>query len=408
MSNISMYDTELLKYAIENGMIDTALVQEKIEMQKREEILKKHPYKIWKGKDGNWYTYLPYEETERVLKKRKSEKAIEDCVVEYYREIEQHPCFREAYGRWIAEKAEYEEIGKNSITRYDNDFNRFFPSDEEFCKVKLICMTDSELERFIKKTIKEKKLTQKSYSGLRLILIGVFKFSKREGYTNYSITTFFDDLSLPKNIFKKKIKDNSQEVFNENELKLLVNYFYNNPTIVNLGLLLEFFTGLRVGELSSLKVEDNSKKCVLKVRRTEYMYYDKEQKKRVTTVKDFPKTDCGVRDVIMPEHAQLIIDRIKSMNNDGEFLFMNNRKRITSKVFNYNIKKACREVGIPERSTHKIRKTYASTLLASGVDDAIVLNQMGHSDINTTHSYYHYDITDDETRFEKINAIMNF
>lgn len=32
MSNISMSDAELLKFAIENGMIDTALVQEKIEM----------------------------------------------------------------------------------------------------------------------------------------------------------------------------------------------------------------------------------------------------------------------------------------------------------------------------------------------------------------------------------------
>lgn len=30
MSNISMTDAELLKYAIENGMLDTALVQEKL------------------------------------------------------------------------------------------------------------------------------------------------------------------------------------------------------------------------------------------------------------------------------------------------------------------------------------------------------------------------------------------
>ena len=62
MQNISMSDAELLKYAIEHGMIDTALVQEKVEMQKREEILSKHPYNIWEGKDGYWRTYLPDEE----------------------------------------------------------------------------------------------------------------------------------------------------------------------------------------------------------------------------------------------------------------------------------------------------------------------------------------------------------
>ena len=39
MQNISMSDAELLKYAIENGMIDTAYVRDMIEMQKRKEIL---------------------------------------------------------------------------------------------------------------------------------------------------------------------------------------------------------------------------------------------------------------------------------------------------------------------------------------------------------------------------------
>ena len=58
MPDTKLSDLELLKYAVENGMINTALVQEKIEMQKREELLNKHPYKIYQGKDGKWYTYV--------------------------------------------------------------------------------------------------------------------------------------------------------------------------------------------------------------------------------------------------------------------------------------------------------------------------------------------------------------
>lgn len=408
MSNVSMSDAELLKYVIDNGMIDTAYVRDIIEMQKRKEILDKHPYKIWEGKDGKWYTYLPDEENGRVLKKRKTEKDIQNCIVDYYLEIEQHPCFREAYNRWIAEKEEFEEIGKNSITRYDTDFKRFFPVDEPFCKIKLCDMTDSDLEHFIKRTIKNKELTPKSYAGLRLILIGVFKYAKREKYTDFSISTFFSDLSLPKNIFKRTIKDKEHEVFNENELKKLMSYLTENPTVENLGLMLQFFTGMRVGELSSLKPIDNSKRFVIKVRRTEYTYVDKELKKRVTLVKDFPKTDCGVRDIIIPEHAQKIIDRVLEMNPNGEYLFMQDGRRITGRMFNYYIHKACREVGIQQRSTHKIRKTYASMLLANNVDESIVLNQMGHKDISTTQSYYHYNITDDKTQYEKINSVMNF
>ena len=65
MDNISLSNAELLKYAIENGIINPALVQEQIEMQKRKELLEKHPYKITCGKDGRWSTYLPDKEKGR-------------------------------------------------------------------------------------------------------------------------------------------------------------------------------------------------------------------------------------------------------------------------------------------------------------------------------------------------------
>ena len=38
MADIKLSDSELLKYAIENGIIDAALVQQKIEMQKKKEM----------------------------------------------------------------------------------------------------------------------------------------------------------------------------------------------------------------------------------------------------------------------------------------------------------------------------------------------------------------------------------
>ena len=47
-------DNELLKYAVENGMIDLSYVQEQIEMSKRNELLEKHPYAISQGSDGKW------------------------------------------------------------------------------------------------------------------------------------------------------------------------------------------------------------------------------------------------------------------------------------------------------------------------------------------------------------------
>ena len=51
-------NNDVLQYALENGMIDLAYVREQIEMNKRKEVLEKHPYSIWEGKNGYWYTYI--------------------------------------------------------------------------------------------------------------------------------------------------------------------------------------------------------------------------------------------------------------------------------------------------------------------------------------------------------------
>ena len=59
----SLYNVNaVLQYAVEHDMLDVQYVQDQIEMLKREELLKKHPYKIWQGKDGKWRTYLPDKE----------------------------------------------------------------------------------------------------------------------------------------------------------------------------------------------------------------------------------------------------------------------------------------------------------------------------------------------------------
>lgn len=60
---------DLLKYAVDRGMIDLSYVQEQMRMDERAAILEKHPYSIWHGNDGKWHTYLPDEEKGRVPRK---------------------------------------------------------------------------------------------------------------------------------------------------------------------------------------------------------------------------------------------------------------------------------------------------------------------------------------------------
>ena len=79
----------LLKYAMEHGMIDMLCIQEQIKMNKRKELLEKHPYKIWEGKDGKWRTYLSQKDSDRKMIKRNTQREVEDIVIKHYMEMEE-------------------------------------------------------------------------------------------------------------------------------------------------------------------------------------------------------------------------------------------------------------------------------------------------------------------------------
>ena len=401
-------DNDVLKFALDNGIIDISCVQEKYRMNKRNEILKRHPYKIWEGKDGKWYTYLKDEKRGRVLRKRNTEESLIDLIVEAYQSETKDYCFADAYHEWIKEKEEFSEIGRSSITRYEKDFKRFFDKDDDFCNIKLCDMTESDLELFIKRSIKNHGLTAKGYAGLRTLLIGTLKYAKREKYTDFSVGSFFNDFSLPKNMFRKKVKRKENEVFTLDELKKLIPHLEEGGTKKDYAVLLQIYSGVRVGELTALKRGDNAERNHLFICRTEYVYYDENEGKHITTVKEYPKTDDGVRDIVIPQKAQSILDRLKIQVTKDDFLFSECGQRISSKQINYHLKKVCRESGIIPKSTHKLRRSYISLLLSEHADDALVQKQVGHKEISTTQKYYHYDILPDSEKVDFIDRIVSF
>ena len=222
---------ELLKYAVDNGMINLSYVQEQIEMTKRNELLKKHPYKIWEGKDGKWYTYLPDKEKGRILKKRSTKKYIEDIIISYLKSTE-IILIETVFDEWLSNKLKYNEIQKQTYDRYKTDFYRFF-YQTDLVKKDIRKITEDDLENFIRESIRSKQLSRKAFSGLRLILIGIFKYAKKCKYTEISITQFLGDLELPKKCFSKNITKAEESVFTDDEVEKISVYIKENISILN-------------------------------------------------------------------------------------------------------------------------------------------------------------------------------
>lgn len=383
------YDTEtILKYAMEHGMLDLSDVTARLDMDRNNKFLSMHPYDIYRGKDGNWYTYLPNGTSkQRKRIRRQTRKQIEQAVAEFYRQQEEDPTITVLFTQWNDQRFADGEIQPNSHSKYANDFKRFFLPSDQICMVPFSQIEEADIERCIKVNIHRYELTRKGYASLRTLIIGIWKYAKMRKLTDISISTFFKDLSLSRNLFKKNKKKDQDDVFNDDESALLADYFRQHPTIHNLGLLLMFETGVRIGELCVLQASDITEDGIF-IHRTE-QYYKNDYNKTVFSIKESAKGDSEDRLVVIPPQAIDTLRRIRRLNPFGEFLFMKNGKRINSTRFNYWLYKACDEVGIPRRSTHKCRKTYASLLIDGGVDKAITKNQMGHSTFRTTDEYYH-------------------
>lgn len=395
-------DEEILKFAVENGIIDMNLLNDQVNMKKRTDILQKHDHKIWQGDNGYWYTYLTNPEKGRILKKKSTKEDIENLICDYY--SKEQNTFETVFKEWIEKKLSLGEIKKQTYDRYYTDYERFF-GNNSFSKRPIGSIKEVELEEYIKKEIHDKNLTNKAYSGMRTLIIGTMKYAKKMCYSEISPKLFFGDIELSRKAFQPKVIKDEDSVFTKSEIDKITQNLWSNPTLINLGILLVFQTGLRIGELSALQYSDVNGNLM-------YVYKTEERFKNddggyIFQVRESAKTDAGNRVVILNNEAIRILKEIRKINPFGKYMFEKNGKRVKGRAFTFKLMKVCKQVGIPERSMHKIRKTYATKLINGGVDEKIIIKQMGHTNISCTKGYYYYNDKDLSEATEQIMKALS-
>lgn len=394
----SLSKNEILNFALENGMLDINTIQEQIEMNERQKYLEMHPYRIWQGTNGKWYTYLPQENGGRVQKNRTTRKAIEDLIVESIKKDVESPTVKQVFYEWHNKRLERGEIEKSTYSRYERVFERCFGS---IAKKEIRKIDEADIEDFIKDAIHNLNLTQKAYSNMRTIIYGVFKYAKKKGLIDYSIKQIIGDIQFSRKEFKKTIHEDNEQVFMVREENKIVPYLEQNIDLINLGLLLIFKTGIRIGELVALEKTDVLINR-LSITKTETIYTDKAGTHY--EIKDFPKTEAGLRDAIVPNNYLWIFKEIKKLCPFGDYLFMENGERIRSYVFRNRLYTLCRQLGIVVKSPHKIRKTYGSILYdADEISEAFIMQQMGHTDISCLKKHYYYNRMETDEQVEMLN-----
>ena len=393
-----------LQYAIDNGIIDLPNIQSIIEMQKRQELLNNHPYKIWCGSNGKWYTYLPDETKGRVLKKKSTKEDIEDVVIKYQESIMSNPTIEELFDEWNNHRRDIGRIAKSSHTRLRQVFDRHF---KEFGKRRIASVKENEWIDFLEAQVFEHDLSSKAFASLKSITKGMLKWAKRQGMITYSPELMLTELDLSDNVFTKKIKEDYEEVFDEEETQKMLSYLTGNRDIRNDGITLLFVSGMRVGELVGIKPQDiDLNSNTVKIRRTETRFKDGDE--TVYAIKEYPKTQAGIREIVIPSSYSWLLKELYIKSRGQEFVFEENGKRITTLLIRKRIYSICKKTGVYKKSPHKIRATYDTILLDNGVDKRTVKDQMGHSDIAVSEKNYHRNRKSIKNKAVIIDGIADF
>ncbi len=398
----------LLNEAVKHGIINISDVQKKIEMTKREEYLNLHKqnYKIWQGTDGKWRTYLPDESKEdgRRLVKKVTEEKLNDAVADYYHSREKQARSKKATLRtWYQTWLDYKKLQTRStmyIRRIASDWDNYYLGDS-IIDIPLAQLDYDILQEWALKKVRMHELTKKQYYNMTVIIRQSLDYAVQK---KMIVENLFSKVRVDSKLFKVKRKpDDETQVFLVDEQPQIEAEAYRDfqETGHNACLTVPFAfqTGLRLGEIVAIK-ESDIKDDYIHIQRMEIREVDQLPDGTWTTQKmkvvDYTKSEAGDRWVYLSSKARDIIKRVLENNrdrgfHDDGFLFLNKDGRIHAKGVDCRIRKYCRHIGIMEKGTHKIRKSYISTLIDSGLNINEIRKQAGHEDERTTYGNYCYN-----------------
>ncbi|MBE6007746.1 MAG: phage integrase family protein [Lachnospiraceae bacterium] len=370
----------------------------------KKKYLKMHKYKIWQNRNGDWLTYFPDAKRGRLLKKRKSREDLENDICELYKETEENPYIFELFNEWNERRLELGHIAQSTYDKNIRIFNRHY---SELGNRRIKNVSKREFVEFLEEQIAEHNLDSKAFGNLKGITRGFLKRALIRDVINYSAEDVFNRLDIGRNTFKHKIREDYEEVFDEDEMATLLDYIEAHPEPANLVIALLFMSGARIGEAVTIKNEDLGDFTV-NIRRTETRYKS-DLGHSIYDVKTNPKTMAGVRVVPIPEHYLWILESMKKLNPSGEYVFLNTKgQRMTGNTVRTRLKTLCKNLGIYNKSPHKIRKTYGTILLDNHLDRRLIQDLMGHTDVLTTETHYHRNRKTLERKHEILSNLPDF
>lgn len=222
-----------------------------------------------------------------------------------------------------------------------------------------------DFEKYLYESPNDKKFTQVTRQGITTAFKSFYSFCYKKGYSKTDIG---------KKAAYIYAKPKERTYITEDELLKIVGELKGETDKVMLQTM--FYTGLRISEAISLTFED--------VNFMDNYIYVKKHKSI-----DDRKIPISVKlGYILEEYIENCRNEIQT-DSDKVFVLENGQTCNKSR-FNWTLKQAAKKAGLKENiSSHIMRHSFASNLIAKGVDIVKVQKLLGHNSIRTTSIYLH-------------------
>ncbi|WP_342757641.1 site-specific integrase [Kineothrix sedimenti] len=218
-----------------------------------------------------------------------------------------------------------------------------------------------------------------------------------------------EQLSLLAYIKIPKIEDKEIKIFSIKEQQELETTILHSQDKRALGILLCFYTGIRLGELCALKWSDiDIEAGTISILRTvsRIRCFDPEKPKTALTVRT-PKSKKSMRVLPMPDFLLKMTDEFDVNHMDkGCYIISGQYEPMEPRSFQSLYKKQLADAGLPERKFHAIRHTFATRALELGVDIKTLSELLGHSSVSITLNIYTHSLMEHKkVAINKLNSI---
>ncbi len=357
---------------------------------------------IYKRKDGRWegrvlkpqggYAYV-YGKSYREVKERKT-LFLQNKEQDFSSE-EENLLASEQFKQWIHKQEIH--VRRSTYASYESCVSNyilpFFYSDID-------CLSEFQINKFVH-TIAQRENLSVAY---RKKIICIFKTA-----INSMVK---ENKRPPMPYVQVKIQDKKLETipfFSQEEQKSIEKSIFKLDDFRVLGILLCFYTGIRLGELCALRWKNIDFESGVMVIAATTMRTNKQQKGAAKTglITSPPKTKNSIRAIPVPA---FMLKKLQENQPDKAeqncYIFSGTTYPVDPRTMQRIFHKVLKNAGVSPRKYHAIRHTFATRALELGVDIKTLSELLGHSSVTITLNIYaHSMLEQKKIAIEKMNSL---